>query len=346
MPEEIEIKHERHILIVDDQPDYLGAVSDSFRVLSEDRWQIHTATGTEGALKLLKTRKVELVVLNVNTPVFDGEEFFAGYESGYPNLKKVVMVSVTMDEKHVASLAIGADLFLERPVSPEGMKSVFARLCGLLGWTAPGESQGVARSVGLMDLVQMECQARNSSILELYREQSLGRIYIEDGQIIHAVCGAISGEGAFYKLLSLARGAFELHEFELPPERTVNRTWEFLLAEAKRQRELLEFRTRTGEASSAGTEASSSEPACPASEMLICSGVGEALYNWKCPDPAARVALMQKVARRAEQLIPQLQLGRLDRLEIQMAGGRAILQPRADRMIFVRLAANPAKHEG
>jgi predicted regulator of Ras-like GTPase activity (Roadblock/LC7/MglB family) len=55
---------------------------------------------------------------------------------------------------------------------------------------------------------------------------------------------------------------------------------------------------------------------------------------------------MQKVARRAEQLTPQLQLGRLDRLEIQMAGGRAILQPRADRMIFVRLAANPAKHEG
>jgi CheY-like chemotaxis protein len=346
MAKEKEIKHERHVLIVDDQPDYLGAVGDAFRALSEDRWQVHTAASEGEALEMLKVKQMELVVLDVNAPVADGARFLAGLQRDHPKMKKAVMVSVAMDEKRAASLASGADLFLEKPVSPEGMKSVFARLCRLLDWTAPRGFQGVLRSVGLMDLVQMECLARNSSILELYREQSLGRIYIEDGQIIHAVCGEISGEGAFHKLLSLNGGTFELHEFELPPERTVNRTWEFLLAEAKRHRELLDFRARTGEASADGAEDFSSEPAGQASEMLVCSGDGEALYNWKCPDPAARVALMQNIARRADQLIPQLQLGKLDRLEIQLAGDRAILQPRADRMIFVRVAANPAKHEG
>ena len=339
------IKHERHVLIVDDKPDYLATVGDTFRALSEGRWQIRTATSAEGALEILKTQKIELVVWDVNAPALDGVRFLDRLQHDHPRLKKVVMASTATDEKHIAGLAVGADLFVGKPVSPEGMKSVFSRLCGLLSWAAPQGFQGVLRGVGLADLVQMECLARNSSILELYREQSLGRIYIEDGQIIHAVCGEISGEGAFYKLLALAGGAFELHEFTLPPDRTINRTWEFLLAEANRRRELLDFRAKTGAAASPGTETVSSEPASQASEMLICSGTGQVLYNWQCHAPAGRVALMQKIARRAELLIPDLQLGKLDRLEIQLAGGRAVLQPRADRLVFLRADVSRAQHE-
>lgn len=63
-------------------------------------------------------------------------------------------------------------------------------------------------------------------------------------------------------------------------------------------------------------------------------------------DAAARVTLLQAIAARAEKLIPELQLGKLDRVEIQLAAGRAILQPRADRLVFVHLAAPPEKHEG
>ena len=61
------------------------------------------------------------------------------------------------------------------------------------------------------------------------------------------------------------------------------------------------------------------------------------LLNWQCVDPAARVTLLQAVAQRAEKLIPDLQLGKLDRVEIQLADGRAILQPRADRLVFARI---------
>ena len=341
-----EIKHERHVLIVDDEPDYLATLGDAFRAMSQGRWQIRTATGTEAALEILKTKKIELVVWDVNAPAPDGARFLELLESEHPQLKKVVMASTTTDEKDTATFAVGADLFLGKPVSPEGMKSVFNRLCGLLGWTAPESAQGVLHGVSLADLVQMECLAHNSSILEIYREQSLGRVYIENGQIIHAVCGENLGEGALYKLLALTGCAFELNEFNLPPDRTINRTWEYLLAEGNRRRHLLDLHAKTGAAAPPGAETVSSKPASQASEMLICSGVGEVLYNWKCSDPAARVALMKTIASRAEQLIPEIQLGKLDRLEIQLADGRAILQPRADRMIFVLMAANPENNEG
>jgi CheY-like chemotaxis protein len=346
MSKEKETKHERHVLIVDDNPDYLAMAGDSFRALSEGHWHIHTATSTVAALEILKTSKIELVVWDVNAPAPDGAWFLDSLKRGHHKLKKAVMASAATDEKLTASLAGHADLILEKPVSPEGLKSVFAKLCGLSGWAAPHGFQGVLRSVGLADLVQMECLARNSSILELYREQSLGRIYIEDGQIIHAVCGEISGEGAFYKLLALNGGAFELHEFTLPPDRTINRTWEFLLAGAKSRRESLDLRTKTGTAASIGTETFSGQSAGQASEMLICSGTGEVLYNWQCHTPDGRVTLMQNIAQRAEQMIPELQLGKLDRLEIQLAGSRAVLQPRADRLVFLRAAVNHAGHEG
>ena len=196
--------------------------------------------------------------------------------------------------------------------------------------------------VSLPDLVHMECVGGNTSILELFYEQPLGRIYIEQGQVVHAVCGEISGERAFQKLFTITGGTFELREFEVPSERTINRTWEFLLGEALRHREQLAQREQAGKNLSMGTDGVAGDPSGEAVEMLVCAATGETLYNWQCADAAARVTLLQTVAQRAEKLVPDLQLGRLDRVEIQLADGRAVLQPRTDRMIFVRVAS-PAK---
>ena len=327
-------------MIVDDESDYLAAAGNAFRALSQERWQVHLADRTEQALKILQTEKVELVVLVVNSPVLDIALLLDSFGQQHPQLKKVVMTATS------TSLTGGADLILEKPVSAEGLKSVFGRLGELLDWALPEGFPSPSSSVSLADLVQMECLARNSSILELFREHSLGRIYIEAGQIIHAVCGETAGERAFQKLLGVAGGTFELHDFEPPPERTLNRPWDYLLGEAARQRELSDFRTRSSGAAPAGGEAVSSEPTAQATEMLICSATGEVLYNWQCAAATARVTLMKNMAQRAEQLIPELQLGKLDRLEIQLADSRVVLQPRADRLISVRVAAHLVAHEG
>ena len=346
MAKEVKNRPERRVLIVDDDQDDLAAMGDSFRDLTENRWHIHTAAGVGEALAVLEAEKIDLAVLAVNSPVLDVSLVFGSLSQGRPPFKKTVLISKVAGDKIAAGLAGQADRILEKPVSPEGLKFVFVQLCELLDWAAPQGFQGVLRSVGLSDLVQMECLARNSSMLELYREHSLGRIYIENGQIIHATCGEISGEGAFQKLLTLAGGTFELHEFELPPERTINRTWEFLLARSAQQRESRALRGNSSGAFPADGESVSSEPARPALEMLIASGSGEMLYHWQCPVPAQRVLLLQNITLCAEQLIPDLQLGRLDRVEVQLPDGRAVLQPRTDRLIFVRVAANAVNHEG
>ena len=114
------------------------------------------------------------------------------------------------------------------------MKAVFTTLNELITWAQHKGFSGMLRQVGLPDVIQMECLGRNSSILEVRNQRLHGQIYIETGAIVHATAGALAGEKAFYRLLSLTGGEFRLQPFKKPPERTVHGQWEFLLIEAAR----------------------------------------------------------------------------------------------------------------
>ena len=140
-------------------------------------------------------------------------------------------------ETRSTCLANGADLFIEKPRSAEGLKSIFVMLDELITWTPHEGFQGLLRRVGLQDVIQMECLGRNSSILEIQNEQMRGRIYIENGSIIHGAVGNETGERALQQLLALAGGSFELLPFEPPPQRTIEGQWESLLMEAARVRD-------------------------------------------------------------------------------------------------------------
>jgi CheY-like chemotaxis protein len=333
------------ILFVDDDGDFLAMIRDFFVTLGENAWQIHCASSADQALEMLKTCKIDLVVSDVNMPMLDGIQFLHILNRSHPDLKKVVITANATEEKRSACLAEGAELFIEKPRSAEGLKSIFIMLEELITWTSKEGFQGVLRRVGLQDVIQMECLGRNSSILKIHNQQLRGRVYIEDGRIIHAQAGDMVGESAFYNLLGLSSGEFQLQPFEPPPKRTIEGQWEFLLMEAARMRdEMIAQMPATGPAPkpelspAVNTSTAASDLAARVEETLICSGNGDPLYVWQCPDAHARVALLQNVAQRAASFGQLVPLGNFDRLEIQLAGSRAVAQVKADRMVFVRVA--------
>ena len=262
-------------------------------------------------------------------PVLDGIQFLRILNRRYPDLKKAAITGYTSEEKRSACLANGAELFIEKPRSAEGLKSIFAMLDELITWRQQSGFRGMLRQVGLQDVIQMECLGRNSSILEVQDRQMTGRIYIEDGRIIHAVAGEIKGEPAFQKLLSLAGGSFQLQHFEPPTERTIEGQWEFLLMEAARVRDETAGATPAAEPAtempaesepSAVSEspATASAPSVRVAETLICGGQGKLLYEWQCADANARVALLMEIGQQASRAGRLLPLGKFDRLEIQL----------------------------
>jgi CheY-like chemotaxis protein len=330
------------VLIVDDDPDDLAILSDAFRNLSEGRWKIFPTTHAAEALERVKTGRIRLVLLALNSATLDVSLLLGSLRQPDAQFKTVVMAAAATPENRAAALAGGACACLEKPVSPEGLKAVFRRLSELAGWQSLAAAPLAVPSVALGDLVQMECLAGNSSVLELFREHSLGRIYLDQGQIVHAVCGEISGERAFQKLFTITGATFELLGFEPPPERTINRTWEYLLGEVAHRHEA----QLAGQPEVESADAGEAGPAAArAVELLIASPQGEVLYQWQCADPAARVKLLQAIAEHAEPLAPFLQIGKLDRVETRLPDGRVILQVRADRLIFVRLANPEEKRE-
>lgn len=328
---------------MDDDGDFLESVRDLFGAWSENSWQIQAAGSAAAALEILQPGEINLVVVDVNLPLLDGVQFLGLLHQRYPGLKKVILTADASAEKRAASLAAGADLFLEKPHSPEGMKAVFTRLGELLGWQPRAGSQGGLPGVGLPDVIQMECLGRNSSILEVCNEHVLGRIYIEEGQLIHAAGGELTGERALQKLLSLPGSSFELVPFEPPPQRTLSSPWEVLLAGAARvKNESGAPPPAAGAELAAATLSAAGETVSLVAETLVCTGTGAPLYEAGCADAHGRMTWLLAVAQQAALLNQILPLGPFDRLEIQFPAGRAVAQAREDRLIYVRVASAPA----
>ena len=225
-------KHQ--VLFVDDNNAFLEAITELYAILGDKTWEIHRASTADQALAALQQKTIDLVVLDIGMPVLDGVQLLNLIHRRYPDVKKAILTGSASASDRAACLANGAELFIQKPLSSDGMKAVFTTLNELITWAHRKGFSGMLRQVELQDVIQIECLGRNSSILEIRNQRMQGQIYIEAGAIVHAAVGTLVGEKAFYRLLSLTGGDFHLHPFKQPPERTVHGQWEFLLMEAAR----------------------------------------------------------------------------------------------------------------
>src|SRR6266699_1644167 len=225
------------ILFVDDDLGFLEVVRNLMVTLSEGTWEVLVAPDAARALGLIHEHKIDLLVIDVRMPVMDGLQFLALLHRNYPSLLKVALTGHASESYRAACLSNGAELYLEKPTSPEGWKSLYTTLKELLRLQPEEGFRGVLRRVGLQDVLQMECLARSSSVLEIFTSQTRGSVFVHDGQIVHAQVGQLGGEEAFNHLMALAGGNFNLKPFSEPPTRTIRGSWEFLLMEAARRRD-------------------------------------------------------------------------------------------------------------
>jgi CheY-like chemotaxis protein len=231
----VEPEKKYQVLFVDDSMAFLESFTELCSLLSNDGWEIHCAPTADRALAILQQTPIDLAVLDIGMPMLDGLQLLGIISRRYPATKLAVMTGRASEAKRADSLASGAELFIEKPVSPDGIKVVFNMLNDLVSWTHREGFTGALRQVNLHEVIQMECIARHSSILEIRDQKVRGQIFIEVGTIIHAVTGTLVGDEAFNQLMSIPGGQFQLRSFTPPPQRTVHGGWEFLLLEAARR---------------------------------------------------------------------------------------------------------------
>ena len=229
-----ESKTKYHALFVDDSLAFLETFADLCSEMANKTWRISKATTADRALAVLNEMPVDLAVLDIGIPMVDGIQLLGIIKRRYPGLKIAVLTGSPTERNREACLSGDADLFIEKPVSPEGTKIVFNMLNDLISWTAREGFSGSLREVNLQDLIQMECIAKRSTLFEIRNREISGEICIEGGAVIHASVGASVGEPAFNQLLSLKGGEFQMKPFRAPDQRTIKQGWEILLMEAAR----------------------------------------------------------------------------------------------------------------
>jgi CheY-like chemotaxis protein len=238
VPSHTTVGYRKHqVLLVDDSMAFLETAGDVFEAFAERKWEVHKACGADQALSIIQKRQIELAVLDINMPILDGLQLLVMLHRRYPQVKKVILTAHANERHRADSLAAGAELFLEKPTSRDGLRFVFNVLNDSITWKQREGFSGTLQEVSLTDIIQIECLRLNSCILEIHAPELQGEIYIESGTIVHAATDGVSGEQALHRLLSLNNGQFHLCPYQQPLRRTVQGAWECLLMESARLRD-------------------------------------------------------------------------------------------------------------
>jgi two-component system, chemotaxis family, chemotaxis protein CheY len=134
------------ILIVEDSPamrTYVRSALESAPELGVDVELIEASSGFD-ALRLLPRSAYDLVITDINMPDINGLELVRFVRQN-AHLRRVALliISTQSSEKDKArALALGADAFLAKPFTPEGLRSAVARSLAAHNAEAPDGSPG------------------------------------------------------------------------------------------------------------------------------------------------------------------------------------------------------------
>jgi response regulator RpfG family c-di-GMP phosphodiesterase len=222
----------RRALLVD--PDAEETIVLELR-LAEHGFEVTIARNTNDAENEL-VNDFDVVICEVELKPLDG---FALLQKVRASGNQVPFVFLSQrDESDIAkrSFELGAGDFITKPASPDVVALKVNRV--LDGGSRKRKTGGVSGSLtemALPDVVQILFHGRKTGKLSIRSEGKRGEIQFCDGQIYDANFGDSTREQAFYEMLRLAGGDFELDPNFRATERKIELSPESLLLEGMRR---------------------------------------------------------------------------------------------------------------
>jgi DNA-binding NarL/FixJ family response regulator len=218
------------ILILDDEADWLEMCREMMAQLPSQP-EIRTATTGAHAVAQLDGEPFRLLICDLKMPRIDGLQVLAIVRRRFPDLRTVVLTALDDEEFRSRAYALGVDLFWLKSDMQQNMKMFLDCIESLLGRDMAGGFRGI-QNKSLMDIIQMECLSRNSTLLRLTRGPLVAKIWLQDGELIDAEVQGAHGETAFHKILNWKSGTFENLPAEPTRPRTIEKSVNQLLLES------------------------------------------------------------------------------------------------------------------
>ena len=250
------------ILLLDDDPDLLDMYREILTQLPS-RPEIFTAGTGARAMAMMEADQFRLLICDLKMPKMDGLQVLSIVRRKYPQLRTVVLTSVVDEQFRSRVYALGVDLFWHKPSTEQEIKLFLECIESLLGRDSQGGFRGV-QSKSLVDIIQLECLSQSSALLRITNGGLIGKIWIQNGELIDAEASELTGEAAFYKILAWRTGMFETLPAEPNRPRKITKSYNTLL---------LESAQALDESRGPETQSSSSSVASSMSELSHVEGV-------------------------------------------------------------------------
>jgi len=217
------------ILLLDDDQEFLELYDD---LLSElpSRPEVRTASAGSRALAILDSEPIRLFLCDLKMPKMDGLQVLSIVRRKFPKLRTVVLTSLHDEQFRSRAYALGVDMYWQKPSSQQETRLFLECMESLLGRDHDTGFRGV-QSKSLVDIIQMECLSQSSSVLKITHGITVGKIWIQHGELLDAEVEDLRGEAAFHRILAWKTGGFETQPPEPHRERTIEKSCNALLLE-------------------------------------------------------------------------------------------------------------------
>lgn len=216
----------KSILLVDPDAEHAWTVCEALT------WAGHSVTDTkkpEHAIAIMGQRSFEVAIIDVLSTRFQQADLIRSLRASWTHPIIIAMADFESSSVRKAVISRGADHLLGKPVDID-------QLLGIIS-PPPGFS-GRVDGVDILEYLQFLLLSGKKVVLEI--RPAVGdpcRLYLRDGAIVHAVCGAIEGEAAFFRCINFRGGEFVNLPWTEPDRVGICRAGEFLLMEAARRRD-------------------------------------------------------------------------------------------------------------
>lgn len=179
----------------------------------------------------------DVIISEVDVKPADGFELLEKLRGGGSNTPFVFLSKVAEGDTVQRGFELGADEFIAKPASPDVVALKINRVLesGKKQKKRTGGVSGSLTEMALPDVVQILYHGRKSGRLSITASGKSGEILFNEGQIFEASFGDAENEVAFYEMLSLVEGDFELDPSFSPTERHIEMNPESLLLEGMRR---------------------------------------------------------------------------------------------------------------
>ena len=121
-----------NILVVDDSGVMRGMVIKTLRMTGLPLGEVHQAANGQEGLDVLQQHWVDLVILDINMPVMNGEEMIDRMRAN-PDIQDtpVVVISTEGSITRIERLQQKGARFIQKPFSPEQIRDIIKDITGM-----------------------------------------------------------------------------------------------------------------------------------------------------------------------------------------------------------------------